>query len=44
MRILPNRAFANGPSHDAKAVRCKALWPEITGELRDGTPRYYMKL
>jgi hypothetical protein len=36
-RILPNRALANGPSHDAKAVRCKALWPEITGELRDGT-------
>ena len=38
MRILPNRRLANGPSHDAKARRAKALWPEVTGELWDGTP------
>jgi hypothetical protein len=37
MRLRPDRALGNGPSHDAKARRFKALWPEVTGELWDGT-------
>ena len=37
MRLRPNRALGNGPSHDAKARRFKALWPEVTAELWDGS-------
>jgi uncharacterized protein len=37
LRIRPNRVLANAQSHDAKARRCKALWPEVTAELWDGT-------
>ena len=37
MRVRPNRVLGNGPSHDEKARRFKALWPEVTGELWDGT-------
>jgi hypothetical protein len=37
LRIRPNRALANAQSHDAKARRCKALWPQVSGELWDGT-------
>jgi hypothetical protein len=36
LRIRPNRVLANAQSHDAKARRCKALWPQVTGELWDG--------
>ena len=30
MIIRPNRALANGPSHEAKGQRAKAIWPEVT--------------
>jgi hypothetical protein len=29
MIIRPNRALANASSHNAKAVRAKAIWPEV---------------
>lgn len=32
MYLRPNRLLPNGPSHDAKARRCHALWPELTVE------------
>jgi hypothetical protein len=30
MIIRPNRALANGPSHNAKGQRVKAIWPQVT--------------
>jgi hypothetical protein len=30
MMIRPNRALDNRASHDAKAARAKAIWPEVT--------------
>lgn len=32
MHVRPNRALPNGPSHDAKARRFQAVWPEVTVE------------
>jgi hypothetical protein len=29
MIVRPNRALANAPSHNSKAARVKAIWPEI---------------
>ncbi len=33
LRLRPNRVLANGPSHDAKALRMKEIWPELEIEL-----------
>jgi hypothetical protein len=32
LHIRPNRMMPNGATHDAKAKRCLALWPEVTVE------------
>ncbi len=32
LRLRPNRVLDNGPSHDAKAARMRAQWPELTVE------------
>lgn len=32
LHIRPNRVLPNGESHDAKARRCQAVWPEVTVE------------
>ena len=29
-RVTPNHALANKPAHEAKGVRAKAVWPELT--------------
>jgi hypothetical protein len=29
-RIAPNHALANQATHDRKAARAKAIWPEVT--------------
>jgi hypothetical protein len=31
-RMVPNRVINNRPTHEAKAARAKALWPEIVIE------------
>lgn len=32
MHMRPNRSWPNGPTHDAKARRCRAIWPMLTVE------------
>ncbi len=32
MHLRPNRSHPNGATHDAKARRCLAIWPELTVE------------
>lgn len=32
MHVRPNRLLPNGSSHDAKARRCLAVWPELSVE------------
>jgi hypothetical protein len=32
MHLRPNRLLPNGPTHDAKAKRCLAVWPELSVE------------
>nr|WP_207620317.1 nucleotidyltransferase family protein [Oharaeibacter diazotrophicus] len=32
MHVRPNRSLPNGPSHEAKARRFQAVWPEVTVE------------
>ncbi|WP_342361021.1 nucleotidyltransferase family protein [Terrarubrum flagellatum] len=32
MHLRPNRSLPNGPTHDAKAKRCQAIWPMVTVE------------
>jgi hypothetical protein len=32
LHIRPNRMMPNGATHDAKARRCLAIWPEVTVE------------
>jgi hypothetical protein len=29
-RVVPNHVLANRPAHEAKAVRAKSIWPELT--------------